>query len=847
MELGNLSQETFSYKDYHRFNDNTFVLVIRDEEFPNSNLLSILYYDNGNIKDIDRYEMGEKILATRNTYMDLAPLSERFSLQQLGKISYGSIIGNDKYHEGSSFPMCITFHTNINPLNENEIIEIFEGSIREENAVLTLAEISLMPLVKDFYIGTSNVFFVLEDSFLKGPFKIKQIDVSGHLIIEKSYWKPFGKYEITDKTYVEFKANSITRRIIIPNVNELSLLEEEDFITDIELINKLETHISKTPDLYSIEHLSDSLDVIKRISIIDIKDNSKNRDRLLKILKDKEQDIVLNLEISKIIPELTNIKEQIDSLEKKKLSLNNEIELVEKAKIDKDQKIIELEDKITSLKVEIDNLNKQIEDIKKYKEEKLKTERLELEDQITELEKVKMSMDSDIQLEKEAKMQSIKELEVTIKYLENKESSLKAGLNTLQEEFSNEQKSAHQKLKDLLIQNQHYNILSGREFITLDKEHSKEYESYELQKDFENIERLTCYQNIKKDITEILSKSNRKLESHFIDNLLISIHQNTLTLLAGLPGTGKTSLIRLLINILAPKDRIREIAVGRGWSSQKDLIGFYNPLSSRFHPSQTNLYSLLEQLNWEWSNKTYLHSPLAYVLLDEANLSPLEHYWSVFYNLTDSSATEQDGLKINLGGAESVEYPNNLRFIGTINYDQTTEELSPRVVDRANIIKMDQNKMLDISRLNINEVKNLDISLKECIDIFELIDFGNEQNIELDDDFETKFNVIRKKFEELRICISPRVQIAIKKYCKVAKTVMYEQNKPMDYCIAQRLLPLIRIQGGNTRQKLKELKSILDENKYDISSKILGEIIQIGEEGEVFQDNFDYFLTLSHV
>lgn len=144
-------------------------------------------------------------------------------------------------------------------------------------------------------------------------------------------------------------------------------------------------------------------------------------------------------------------------------------------------------------------------------------------------------------------------------------------------------------------------------------------------------------------------------------------------------------------------------------------------------------------------------------------------------------------------------------------------------------------------------MKNLDLSLKECIHIFELIDFGEEQNIELDDDFETKFNMIRKKFEELRICISPRVQIAIKKYCKVAKTVMYEQNKPMDYCIAQRLLPLIRIQGINAKQKLNELKDILDENKYDISSKILGEIIQIGEEGEIFQDNFDYFLTLSHV
>jgi hypothetical protein len=60
-------------------------------------------------------------------------------------------------------------------------------------------------------------------------------------------------------------------------------------------------------------------------------------------------------------------------------------------------------------------------------------------------------------------------------------------------------------------------------------------------------------------------------------------------------------------------------------------------------------------------------------------------------------------------------------------------------------------------------------------------------------------------------------------------------------------LPLIKVQGNNAKQKLKELKNMLDDNKYDISSRILTEIIQTGEEGEVFQDNFNYYLTLSHV
>lgn len=75
---------------------------------------------------------------------------------------------------------------------------------------------------------------------------------------------------------------------------------------------------------------------------------------------------------------------------------------------------------------------------------------------------------------------------------------------------------------------------------------------------------------------------------------------------------------------------------------------------------------------------------------------------------------------------------------------------------------------------------------------------------------------------------------------------MHEENKPLDYSIAQRLLPLINCQGANTKQKLKDLLSYLREQNLEISYKILSDIIQVGEEGEIFEDQFNYFLTLSH-
>lgn len=89
--------------------------------------------------DLNDYEMGKKILATKNNQMpEIQPISERYSLHQLVKISTGTIIKNDKYFEGSTFPKCLTFHTNVHSLNDNEVIEIFEGRVFEDSAIFTL-------------------------------------------------------------------------------------------------------------------------------------------------------------------------------------------------------------------------------------------------------------------------------------------------------------------------------------------------------------------------------------------------------------------------------------------------------------------------------------------------------------------------------------------------------------------------------------------------------------------------------------------------------------------------------------------------------------------------------------
>ena len=109
------------------------------------------------------------------------------------------------------------------------------------------------------------------------------------------------------------------------------------------------------------------------------------------------------------------------------------------------------------------------------------------------------------------------------------------------------------------------------------------------------------------------------------------------------------------------------------------------------------------------------------------------------------------------------------------------------------------------------------------------------------------FNDIKKRFKTLRIPISPRVEIAIKQYCTVAKNWMKKEvSRPLDYCVAQRLLPMINLQGDSAKKNLEELLNIFEKNDLKKSHEVLRKIIETGNEDSIFEGNYNYFLTLTY-
>lgn len=558
----------------------------------------------------------------------------------------------------------------------------------------------------------------------------------------------------------------------------------------------------------------------------------RRNERLLAIIDAGKNEILSNIDFINRLPQMTFVRDEINKLSEKRLQLNSEITRL-KAQEEKLQQDIEKENQeFESLKQDKEN----------FREQELINKKTILETEITELEERKNNLSSFVNVEEERLSKELATIKDDIRWKQKSKQELEYAIQNLRKEFVNKQIEEQEKLKELIQHKKYFDFLSGRDLSTYNINDEVKYPDLRIKDEDVKYENYISFRN---QVLDILARNNRKVDSHFLDNLLISIHQNTLTLLAGLPGTGKTSLAKLLVNILAPTEKIREVSVSRGWTSSKDLIGFFNPLTKRFIPSSTGIYSLLKQLDYECMNNLFLDSSLAYVILDEANLSPLEHYWSTFYNLTDSKVNEDKYFVLDLGGTEQLRYANNLRFIGTINYDQTTEELSPRVIDRANIIRL-KPENFNIDNLIYQDLKKVFLRYRDIIDYFELLDFKDELNIAFNDEREQLFRDIKDEFKKLNIYVSPRVEISIKRYCNVAKKIMHEENRPLDYAIAQRLLPLINVQGVHAKQKLKELQEKLPEDKFSISANILKDIISLGEEGEIYENQFNYFLTLSH-
>lgn len=168
-----------------------------------------------------------------------------------------------------------------------------------------------------------------------------------------------------------------------------------------------------------------------------------------------------------------------------------------------------------------------------------------------------------------------------------------------------------------------------------------------------------------------------------------------MAVLAGISGTGKSQLPRqyaagMGIGFL-------QIPVQPRWDSPQDLMGFYNYVEQKFRP--TDMARALWALDEENNKDNAVKDRMMLILLDEMNLARVEYYFSDFLSRLESRPAQKEDDRNERKDAEiELEIPNmlkpprifpgyNLLFAGTMNEDESTQSLSDKVVDRANILR----------------------------------------------------------------------------------------------------------------------------------------------------------------
>lgn len=184
-------------------------------------------------------------------------------------------------------------------------------------------------------------------------------------------------------------------------------------------------------------------------------------------------------------------------------------------------------------------------------------------------------------------------------------------------------------------------------------------------------------------------------------NIHTALKCSSLVILSGLSGTGKSAIVDIYARALGinntgnpDENRLLFIPVRPSWNDDSDLLGYVDLVHMVYRASDSGFVDFLVRAQKEENkNKLFI------VCFDEMNLARVEHYFRQFLSLLERPANQRE-LQLydkQYSGRlyNSTEYPNrikigdNVKFIGTVNIDESTYHFSDKVLDRANVIQLD--------------------------------------------------------------------------------------------------------------------------------------------------------------
>lgn len=734
---------------------------------------------------------------------------------------------------------------------------------------------AIVEIDSPFVMVGDRILVELEDGFWAGPYEVGYRDytssyyvkpqikenkytVSGYskkniktqnLISSEAYWgaqetswtvliprqnaKPEQIDVINDKTLIEsFKdslENSATKegKVQLDNIPALLTRYEDSALAGSVLsesvrknrLNRLASILTSEQDIdKTLETVADFI-----CNLLVKYQDSPNVEEWLKALLSKHPEFADQLRNSKAVAErIAQMEQSLESLHQQKLeaeavleakkqevAANDQAAIVQAAIESKEAKLLEMDAEYASLLTRIGTMQKT----------------LSVGDSIAEAQK------------------KLEEFQQEIDYLERHKSYLERDTSGLEFQFQQLISRSHEKMVEIA-----FDGFMSSKMLNAAAEWETEESNSECAELLKKVNTISVEEKKPEEFITYLCRTVQTARPTYsknvIVNIAICITQGFLTVFSGEPGSGKTSICNIVGQVLGlnkladcidcagtKKDSVRRfipISVERGWTSKRDFVGYYNPLSKTFDKSNRRVYDALRQLDAE-KREGIAKFPYL-MLLDEANLSPMEYYWSDFMNICDDLSAQSS---VNLGENYVYGIPETLHFLATINNDHTTETLSPRLIDRAWIITLPQQYSAisrgkeisddDIDIITWNSLRQAFIPrMEECIFSAEI------QKI-----YDEIITLMRKK----RFTISPRIDMAIKRYWAVAsKWFEMDETKTdativaFDYAVAQRILPKIVGNGEAFESWLVEFRDLCSKNSLNMCATVLNEIMDRGNQ-----------------
>ncbi|MCG9752000.1 AAA family ATPase [Vibrio brasiliensis] len=499
------------------------------------------------------------------------------------------------------------------------------------------------------------------------------------------------------------------------------------------------------------------------------------------------------------------------------------------------------------LDIQFDEINSKIE--------RLNVKRDSLQDKLKELEEIQNTVKVNIEQEKS-----------TLNLIIEKQQQIEDEMSKKIELLKQYVKEKAGFLRDFeFIDEDVYAELSGN------KPNSSEHSSgLNFVDDFgSDYSKLTSY------LQAYLKEQGQYYSRHIVENYLTLIRTNDLVILAGDSGSGKTSLVQSFAQAVGGVAKI--IPVKPNWTSSEDLLGYYNPLEKKYlatpflealleanqNPTvpyficldEMNLarveyyfadfLSKLEERKQQPEIQLYSDDEAAHVLSElrgvvsiisgareKYNKNGIVNFVALMqdedvnaemkrafgFSDKDSLIKYHGDVRRMLAGVvgtpSTITIPSNVRIVGAINIDETTHYLSPKILDRAHIMKFKSPLLTDWNAIEQEiESYNLnDVSKSVCLSIDELGVREPYPNFSPSDDFCRQFTDFnRQHFHPLGVEFGMRTIRQGLNYVALYREVNPNDLLALNNFLLHKVLPKFTFDGskpmGNT-DKLTHIERV---------------------------------------